>query len=196
MNRHRNIIFSAGLLAAIVVATPVAAHASPLLSGYGGPGQGSQLILGSSLLNGPGGGGGAAAAGEASPAATGGGLGSAPAGSTSRSSASAVHAAHGSVLRPGSSGAAPAGTPGVAPGTPGVAPGTPGVARGTPGGALGTPSGALGTYPARQAAPPALGVSEQDVLFIVLALGILAFAGVLTRRLTYPRSGPARGAER
>jgi hypothetical protein len=85
-----------------------------------------------------------------------------------------VHAAQGAVLRPRSSGAAPAGTPGVARGTPG---------------------GALGTYPARQAAPPALGVSEQDVLYIVLALGILAFAGVLTRRLTYPRSGPARGAE-
>jgi hypothetical protein len=191
MNRHRNIIFSAGLLAAIAVATPVAAHASPLLSGYGGPGQGSQMILGSSLLNGPGGGG-AAAAGEASTAATRGGLGSAPAageastaatrgglgsgtaGSTSRSSASAVHAAHGAVLRLRSSSAAPAGTPGVARGTPG---------------------GVLGTYPARQAAPPALGVSEQDVLYIVLALGILAFAGVLTRRLTYPRSGPARGAE-
>src|SRR5262245_57462224 len=173
MNTHRKIIFSAGLLAAIVVATPVAAYASPLLSGYGGPGQGSQMILGSSLLNGPGEGR-AAAAGEASTAATRGDLGSATAGSTSRSSASAVHAAHGAVLRLRSSGAAPAGTPGVARGTPG---------------------GALGTYPARQAAPPALGVSEQDVLYIVLALGILAFAGVLTRRLTYPRSGPARGAE-
>jgi hypothetical protein len=85
-----------------------------------------------------------------------------------------VRAAHGAVLRPRSSGAAPAGTPGVARGTPG---------------------GTLGTYPARQAAPPALGVSEQDVLYIVLALGILAFAGVLTRRLTYPRSGRARGAD-
>jgi len=105
MNRHRNIISSAGLLAAIMVATPVAAHASPLLSGYGGPGQGSQLILGSSLLGGP------------------------------------------------------------------------------------------GAYPARQAAPPALGVSQQDLLYIVLALCILAVAGVLTRRLTYPRGGPARGAE-
>jgi hypothetical protein len=170
MNTYRKIIFSAGLLAAMVVATPVAAHANPLLSGYGGPGQGSQVILGSSLLGGPGGGGGAAAAGEASTAATRGGrggLGGASAGSPSSSSTSAVHIAHGVVLRPRSSSGARAGTSG----------------------------GALGTYPARQAAPPALGVSEQDVLYIVLALGMLAFAGVLTRRLTYPRGGPARGAE-
>ena len=166
MNRHRNIISSAGLLAAIMVATPVAAHASPLLSGYGGPGQGSQLILGSSLLGGTGGGG-ASAAGGASTAATRGGLGSASAPSPSRSSASAVHGAHGVVLRPRSSSGAPAGSSG----------------------------GTLGTSPARQAAPPALGVSEQDLLYIVLALGVLAFAGVLTRRLAYPGRGPARGAE-
>jgi hypothetical protein len=40
------------------MAFPTAAVAGPLLSGYGGPGQGSQAILGSTLLNGPSGGGG------------------------------------------------------------------------------------------------------------------------------------------
>ena len=176
MNRHRNIISSAGLLAAIMVATPVAAHASPLLSGYGGPGQGSQMILGSSLLGGPGGGGGqAAAAGEASTVATNGGatnsgLGSAPVGSTSGSSASVVRAAHGTVIRQRSS---------------------------SSGATAGTSGGTSGSYPAlaRQAAPPALGVSQDDLLYILLALAMLAFAGALTRRLTYPRGGPARGAE-
>jgi hypothetical protein len=175
MNRHRKIIFSAGLLMAIVVATPVTAHASPLLSGYGGPGQGSQMILGSSLVNGgsvngPGGGGGqTAAAGEASTVATHGGSVSAPAASASSSSASGVHAAHGVVLRRRSA------------------------SRGAP---AGTSRGAPGTYPtlARQASPPALGVSENDLLYILLALGLLAFAGVLTRRFAYPRSGPPRGA--
>jgi hypothetical protein len=175
MNRHRKIIFSAGLLAAIVFATPVSAHASPLLSGYGGPGQGSQMILGSSVLNGPGGGGGgqAAAAGEASTVDTNPGPVNSPAGSAPSSSVSVVHAAHGVVLRQRSSRGAPAGTSG----------------------------GARGTYPstypalARQAAPPALGVSENDLLYIVLALGMLAFAAVLTRRFTYPRSGPPRGAQ-
>jgi hypothetical protein len=176
MNRHHKIIFSAGLLVAIVLATPVAAHASPLLSGYGGPGQGSQMILGSSLLGGPGGGSGgrAAAAGEASTAASNGGLGSAPAGSTSGSasgsSVSVVHTAHGTVIRQrSSSSGAPAGTSGGAPGS----------------------YAAL----ARQAAPPALGVSQDDLLYILLALAMLAVAGALTRRFTYPRGGPARGAE-
>jgi hypothetical protein len=175
MNRHRKIIFSAGLLVAIVVATPVTAHASPLLSGYGGPGQGSQMILGSSLLNGPGGGGRqAAAGGEAATAATNGGPVSAPAGSASSSSASSssalvAHAAHGRVFRQRSS---------------------------TSGASAGAPAGAP-TYPtlARQTASPALGVSENDLLYILLALGMLAFAGVLTRRLTYPRSGPPRGVQ-
>jgi hypothetical protein len=176
MNRHRKIIFSAGLLATIVFATSVTAHASPLLSGYGGPGQGSQMILGSSVLNGPGGGGGgrAAAAGEASTVATNPGAVNAPAGSASSSSVSVVHAAHGVVLRQRSS--------------------SRGARAGTSGGAPGSYSS---TYPAlaRQAAPPALGVSENDLLYILLALGMLAVAGVLTRRFTYPRSGPPRGAQ-
>jgi len=37
---------------------PIAAQANPLLSGYGGPGQGNQAILGAALLKGGGGGGG------------------------------------------------------------------------------------------------------------------------------------------
>lgn len=42
----------------LLVALPAVAQASPLLSGYGGPGQGSQAILGAALVNGPSGGGG------------------------------------------------------------------------------------------------------------------------------------------
>jgi hypothetical protein len=37
-------------------ALPATAHAGPLLSGYGGPGQGNQAILGSALLGGSAGG--------------------------------------------------------------------------------------------------------------------------------------------
>ena len=40
-------------LVAVSAALPAAASAGSLLSGYGGPGQGSQAILGSALLNGP-----------------------------------------------------------------------------------------------------------------------------------------------
>jgi hypothetical protein len=49
------------------VAAPASAPAGTLLSGYGGPGQGNQAILGSTLLNGPsnGGSGGSGAAGHA-----------------------------------------------------------------------------------------------------------------------------------
>ena len=57
MKTYRRIIGTAGCtLAAGLLAVP-AASASPLLSGYGGPGQGNQAILGSTLLNGPGSGG-------------------------------------------------------------------------------------------------------------------------------------------
>jgi len=62
------------LLCALCLAVPAGAVASPLLSGYGGPGAGSQVILGSSLVNGPrggggGGGGSASGGGPTAPAA-------------------------------------------------------------------------------------------------------------------------------
>jgi hypothetical protein len=72
------------LLALALGVTP-AAHATSgsLLSGYGGPGQGSQAILGSALLNGPSGG--APGAGSSSTIS---GTASSPAPSVSRSNGS------------------------------------------------------------------------------------------------------------
>ena len=64
MNTHRKIIPIAALAMAFAAVAPASAPASPLLSGYGGPGQGTQAILGSTLLNGPSGGGGGAATGS------------------------------------------------------------------------------------------------------------------------------------
>jgi len=61
---------------AVAMALPACAGAeagSPLLSGYGGPGSGSQAILGSGLVNIGGGGGGAAAGGGVVSAAQGSG---------------------------------------------------------------------------------------------------------------------------
>jgi hypothetical protein len=55
-----------GALLALAAAMPAAAQAGPLLSGYGGPGQGSQVILGSTLLGGPGGSGSSGAGGGSS----------------------------------------------------------------------------------------------------------------------------------
>ena len=73
MKRIRRINPRALTLAVVALAlpaflqAPASAHANPLLSGYGGPGQGSQVLLGSTLLNGPrsGGGSGGPRAGSA-----------------------------------------------------------------------------------------------------------------------------------
>ncbi|HWX96585.1 MAG TPA: hypothetical protein VNZ01_07000 [Solirubrobacteraceae bacterium] len=64
MKSHRKIIPIVGLAIAFAGFTPPSAPASPLLSGYGGPGQGTQAILGSTLLNGPSGGGGSPGGGS------------------------------------------------------------------------------------------------------------------------------------
>jgi hypothetical protein len=71
MTNHRKIIAAASLLVTLAVAPalPATAGAGPLLSGYGGPGQGSQAILGSALLNGGSGGGGSAGSSAAAPGA-------------------------------------------------------------------------------------------------------------------------------
>ncbi len=74
MKTHRRRIQRVGLaVVAIGACCPLPAHANTLLSGYGGPGQGSQAILGSTLFRGSGGGGsgsGAASGGEGSGAAS------------------------------------------------------------------------------------------------------------------------------
>jgi hypothetical protein len=57
MTTHRRIITSIGFALVAAAWLPAAAYANPLLSGYGGPGQGNQAILGATLLNGSGGGG-------------------------------------------------------------------------------------------------------------------------------------------
>jgi len=163
MTGNRAIITTVALLASILSAGP-AASANPLLSGYGGPGEGNQAILGSALLDGPsGGGGGSVGSGGA---AGSGGLASA---------------------------GADAGLATVAPERPAAS-----VARHdrTAAGGIGTPSVegsqtqiAGSGSPAAQATvagAQTLGLSADDVLYMLLALGALAVTGVLTRRLARP----------
>ncbi len=58
MKNHRIISHSCAAAAVVLLAFPVAAQAgSSLLSGYGGPGEGNQALLGSALVNGHRGGG-------------------------------------------------------------------------------------------------------------------------------------------
>jgi hypothetical protein len=157
------------LSVAALTAPSATAAANPLLSGYGGPGQGSQAILGSALVNGPGGGGGGA----------GGANGSAPAAADSR---------EGVVARGVSTGAAVGGQSKPSGRT----------ARGALGQAKTRPSAAaIGLYPASERAENAqgvLGLSADDLLYMILALGALVVAGVFTRRLA--RGRPLRQGAR
>jgi hypothetical protein len=64
LKSHRGLIYRAVLTGAVVlVCAPACAQAGSLLSGYGGPGQGSQALLGSTVVGGSGGGGGSSSSG-------------------------------------------------------------------------------------------------------------------------------------
>src|ERR1019366_9479043 len=65
MTRHRATT-TATLVLALTLTAPAVAGANSLLSGYGGPGEGNQAILGSALLGGPGSGGGGSSSGGSS----------------------------------------------------------------------------------------------------------------------------------
>jgi hypothetical protein len=160
MTSHRTILMTLISLLAVSVAMTSSALAGPLLGGYGGPGEGNQAILGSTLVGNSGRGGGS------SGGATGGSPGSSPSGLA------------GSGGQSGHSNGAPTGSSG----------------RGSSGGRRGQTSGGVArAYPvlSRQSAlQPAsggsaekLGVSGEDVAYIFLALGGLAFTGALTRWL-------------
>jgi hypothetical protein len=178
MKTHRTIIFIVGLLVALSAVMPASALASPLLSGYGGPGQGSQAILGTALLNGPGGGGGSAGANGSS--------------TTGASSVTApISQGSGVPTRSAAPGKSPVvGRGKHAAGAPPSA-GEPHAAAG--GNAQGSADEmSLGTsslYPVSERGAVSqeggmLGLSGADRLYVILALGMLAFMGVLTRRLT------------
>jgi hypothetical protein len=164
MKTHSTITSILALLATLSAAAPAAAPASPLLSGYGGPGQGNQAILGSALLNGSGGGGGSA------------GTGALP---------MTIGRANGTPNRATAPGQTTAGGPSKQ--ATGAAPrGTDRERAGRGGEVSGVASSAYPVSEQRGAAQPSgtLGLSGEDLLYILLALATLAFAGVLTRRLT------------
>jgi hypothetical protein len=168
MTRRRTIISIGGSLVVLACASPVAARASTLLSGYGGPGQGNQSMLGSALLNGPGGG------------ATGGGSAGAS-GSTSSSSGEAT---------PASSRVAKSPATGSSNGERGVSANAKRRARGaTPGDAkAGAATSVAEEYAAaeRGARAPStatFGLSGAELTLIALVLGTLAIVSVITRRL-------------
>lgn len=184
MNRFRKIIFIGGFLAAVMALAPTLATASSLLSGYGGPGQGNQAILGSALLNGPSGGGGSGG-GSSGGGAEGAGRSST---STATSATGGETAATGSAKgAPAGSGAAPTGNSGTGSGTGSGAAGARGASGA--GSAPRKTVAAVTLYPASERLPASqqtgtLGLSTADLLYIILAAGTLAFVGVFTSRLT------------
>jgi hypothetical protein len=179
MTTHQRITSILVFAALVAAAVPGAAAANSLLSGYGGPGEGNQAVLGSALLNSPkGGGSGGAGVSEAS--------GSQESGAQSGET-SAPQSTHGSSGHRSSGGAK-------------------GSARRRAGAratktAHGTASQAAqrdsAIYPAASrevtaGGSRALGLSGADFVYIILALGVLALTGFLTVRLTRP-AAPTRG---
>jgi hypothetical protein len=156
-------------LAAGLAFAPSLASANPLLSGYGGPGQGSQAILGSALLNGPRGGGGAAGSGTS--------------GSLSSGNPTQAVQGTGAGSQAGSKPArrARAGKP---------------ARRSLPGAASvgGTSSsGASAAYRASRstdAAAPVFGLTSGDLVGAIVVAGVLILVGVLTKRVAR-RPAPA-----
>jgi hypothetical protein len=178
MKSHRTIISTGGLLVALVVALPGAAQASSLLSGYGGPGQGNQAILGSALVNGPRGGGGGGSGGASEPSS-----GSSTTGAEAESSSPASGAGRGGTSEPSGSSGAGKGASGKRHGAARRAAG-----KQAQDGAGEASSTAAGFYPASERIPAgepgALGLSGADLIFVILAVGTLVFTGVLTRRFS------------
>jgi hypothetical protein len=158
MTPHRKIIPIVALLVAMSAATPSAAPANSLLSGYGGPGQGNQAILGATLLNGPSGGGGSSGS---TPGVTGSGSATPTGGPRSTARQRGKRAAGG----------------------------TRGGGRGVVGQASAGAAGSYPVSPAGGASQPAgdsetLGLSGENLLYILLVVGVLVCTGVLTGRLT------------
>lgn len=165
MRRHR-VIRATVLSAAILCLQAASASASStLLSGYGGPGQGNQAIIGATLIGGGGGSGGSA--GSESPAS--GGAASAPA-SIALARPPAKKAAKRSAGRRA------------------------GARRDKPGAPVGSGGPARSAVPAAaRSAGGALGLTGADALYIILACCVLLGTAFLTVRLN-GRAGRAGGA--
>jgi hypothetical protein len=168
MTTHQRITSILLFAALVAAALPGTAPANSLLSGYGGPGEGNQAILGSALVNAPRGGGGSGGAGVSQ---------------TSGSQASGAQS--GETAAPQSSHKSSGGTKGSAGRRDKGARATK-TAHGT---ASQAAQGDSVIYPAASrevttGGSRALGLSGADFVYIILALGVLALTGFLTVRLT------------
>jgi hypothetical protein len=192
MASYRRISSTLTLLAVSMTAMPAAAAASPLLGGYGGPGEGNQAILGSALVGGAGGGGGSSSSGSSGPGGSAGSTGSlsSPATGAGASAGDGEAESAGSGQRGSTAGGGTKGSGGQAAGRTS---GSRGRGEKAPDGApradlvlprdddLQTASGGA----------QALGLSAADLGYVQLALGVLVATGLITRRLARTPTGPA-----
>lgn len=174
MRRHVFIAAAIALLILLAVSLPASASADPLLSGYGGPGQGNQLILGATLLGGEGSGP-SGGSGEGTTAAAG-ASGQPAAGTPSGSSSSSGRA--------GSTGARKGGAP---------------VHVRVHGKAAPSAAGGAAAEGLAGVSTPALGLNTGDLLIALGVLAALVLTALLTRRLVDasgakgPAARPRRG---
>jgi hypothetical protein len=161
MTGHRAIAAIATLLVAPAwAAAPAPAAVNPLLSGYGGPGEGNQAILGSTLVGGSSTGAGPGEGGAGGPGGPAGGAGALSGPGGAGGGARRVPGARGRRRRgPRSAG------------------------RASDGGSAATRGAAPVVSLAEASSSQTLGLSSEDVVYILVALGALAVTGVLTGRL-------------
>jgi hypothetical protein len=170
MRSRRTITLTLTYLVAALMAFPALASAGSLLSGYGGPGQGSQVILGSSLIKGGGGGNGPRNGGGSS-----GTRQSSASGAGAQPAAPATGALAAHTSRPARSHSNP--------GARGHALATGGQVRVAGGAqAQASPSQAAAVR-AEPEGPTTIGVSRENLLYTLLALGALILTGLVTKRL-------------
>jgi hypothetical protein len=159
MHAKRSVAGMTVTLLALALSTlaPATADAGSLLSGYGGPGEGNQVILGSALLNTPGGGGGSTGGGSTGASSTTPDIGDAAAAS-----------------------GAPAGSP-----DRGHAPESAGTDKQVNGGAGKVSDSDARPYATTSelVGSQTLGLSSGDLVDVLLALGALILTGALTGRL-------------
>jgi hypothetical protein len=157
-------------LVALSAAIPATAAAGPLLSGYGGPGQGNQAILGSSLLGG--GGGSSGGGGPQSGGGSSGGEGLSHASVSTAASAPSTPGTHKNAVHKGRPGGSVDNTAAGGRAVTSRAGGGPGVFPASSRGAASQASGS-----------ETLGLSGENITYVLLALLALVATGVLTRRI-------------
>lgn len=197
MTCHRTISLKPAIIVVVltILAAPSSALANSLLSGYGGPGEGNQAILGSALVGGAGGGGGSSSGSS--------GSGS---GGSAESTGSSTAPATGAGLASGGREAESAGSSrGGATSNAGEKSGD-GQAAGRASGSRArsgwggkTSGGGARAYPVlprddvsqtASGGSQALGLSTADFLYVLLVLGVLWATGVTTRRLAQAPTRP------